>query len=149
MEDVHIEIEGLAALSDALTTQTAAAAKRYLGRCGDKAAQVVVEALEQTVPVEAGILEETITWQKKWLEGDDETTMEIRIGPTKLAFWGSFQEFGTEDREGTDKRGRHFHHAAQPPQRWMTRAWESSKDKCLSAFATEALGILHDLENRK
>jgi HK97 gp10 family phage protein len=129
-----IEIEGLADLSKMLTTLTPRAAKRYLSRCGEPAAEVVIDAMEQTVPVGVGILEESLTWKKSFLNDGDETTMEIVIGPTRSAYWGSFQEFGTRFQQG---------------QHWMGRAWEACKDKCLSVFATEALGILHDLENKK
>jgi HK97 gp10 family phage protein len=143
-----IVIEGLKELSDKLATMPAKAAKRYLSRCGEKAAQVVVDALEQTVPVDYGYLEEAITWQKKWLDGN-ESTMDIRIGPMKGAFWGSLQEFGTAERTGWDKNGKPFHHGATPPLRWMSRAWESCRDECLDVFATEAIGILMDLENKE
>jgi HK97 gp10 family phage protein len=129
-----IVIEGLADLSQMLTELTPKAAKRYLSRCAEPAAQVVIDAMAQTVPVGIGILEEELGWQKKWIDGGDETTMEVVIGPLKPAFWGSLQEFGTRYQQG---------------QHWMSRAWESSKDKCLSVFATEALGILADLENKK
>ncbi len=131
---MDIQIDGLNELSEILTEQTPQAAKRYLVRCGTKAADVVLEAMEQTVPVDVGFLEEALGSQTKWLDGGDQTTMEIRIGPLKPAFWGSFQEFGTRFQQG---------------QHWMGRAWESCKDKCLSVFATEALGILSDLENKK
>jgi HK97 gp10 family phage protein len=129
-----IEIEGLAELSTMLTELTPRAAKRYLSKAGEAGAQVVLDALEQTVPVGVGILEEGLGYQKKFLNDGDETTMEIKIGPLKPYFWGSLQEFGTRFQQG---------------QHWMGRAWEGCKDQVLSAFATEALGILHDLENRK
>jgi HK97 gp10 family phage protein len=131
---MHIEIEGLAELSTMLTELTPRAAKRYLSKVAEPAAQVVIDAMEQTVPVGIGILEEELGWQKKFLNDGDETTLEINIGPLKPAFWGSFQEFGTH---------------TQPAQHWMGRAWESCKDQCLNVFATEAIGILHDLENKK
>lgn len=130
----EIIIEGLDDLSRVLTEQTASAAKRYLGRCGDKAAQVVIAAMHETVPVDVGYLEESLVYQKRFTNGDDNTTLEILIGPTKSAYWGSFREFGTRFQAGIH---------------WMGRAWESCKDKCLSVFATEALSILADLENKK
>jgi HK97 gp10 family phage protein len=127
-----IVIEGLKELSDRLAEMPAKAAKRYLSRAGEKAAEVVIEALEQTVPVDVGYLEETLTWQKKW-DGEDDTTMIISIGAAKGAFWGSLQEYGTR---------------FQKPQRWMSTAWESCKGETLNVFATEAIGILMDLENK-
>lgn len=144
-----IEIEGLADLSNVLTTLVPAAAKRYLSRAGDAAASVVVEALEESAPTEIGILEESVVSQKKWGTEDDQTTMDIDIGPTKQAYWGMFQEFGTQEVTGTDKDGKPFHHAAQPAQHWIGRGWEGCKEKTLDVFATEAIGILQDLENKQ
>jgi len=129
-----IEIEGLAELSEMLTTLTPRAAKRYLSKVAEPAAQVVIDAMEATVPVGIGILEEELGWQKRFLNDGDETTLQMDIGPLKPAFWGSFQEFGT---------------AHQPGQHWMGRAWEGCKDECLNVFVTGAIGLLMDLENKR
>lgn len=129
-----VQIEGLSDLSDLLTELTPRAAKRYLTRCAAPAAQVVLDAMGETVPVGVGILEEQLGWQRKFLNDGDQTTMEVTIGPLKPAFWGSLQEFGT---------------STQPAQHWMGNAWESSKDKCLEVFTTELTGLILDLENRK
>jgi len=129
-----VTIDGLAELSNLLTELTPRAAKRYLSRCAEPAAQVVLDAMAETVPVGVGILEEELGWQKHWGSDGDETTMVIEIGPIKGFFWGSLQEFGT---------------VTQPAQHWFGRAWESSKDECLNVFATEAIGLLQDLENKK
>jgi hypothetical protein len=116
-----VQIEGLKELSDLLTEIVPAAAKRYLGRTAEPAAQVMLDAMAETVPVGIGILEESLIWKRKWLADGDQTTMEISIGPSKQAFWGSFDEFGT---------------ATQPATHWMGNAWESCKDECLSVFQT-------------
>ena len=129
-----IHIEGLNELSELLTELTPRAAKRYLSRCAEPAAQVVLDAMAETVPVGVGILEESLGWQKKWGSDGDQTTMEIKIGPLKAAFWGSFAEFGT---------------ATQPAQHWFGNAFESCKGEVLNVFATEAIGLLQDLENKK
>lgn len=129
-----ITIEGLNDLSNLLTELTPRAAKRYLRRCAEPAAEVVLAAMHETVPVNVGILEEELSYSAKFRNDGDETTMEVKIGPEKPAFWGSFQEFGT---------------ATQVGQHWMGRAWEASKDKCLNVFATECVGLLQDLENKK
>jgi HK97 gp10 family phage protein len=129
---MSVEIEGLAELSERLSTMPVKAAKRYLSRCADSASQVVLDAAEETVPVEVGTLEESLEAQKSF-DDDDGTTLTVEIGPSKKAFWGSMQEFGTHD---------------QPAQHWLGRAWESSKDKVLDTFVTEAVGILQDLENK-
>ena len=129
-----VTIDGLKELSDVLTTLTPQAAKRYLSRCAEPAAQVMLDAMAQTVPVGIGILEEQLGWQKHWSSDGDETTMVIEIGPLKPAYWGSFQEFGT---------------ITVPAQHWMGRAFESCKDEMLNVFATEALGLLMDLSNKQ
>jgi HK97 gp10 family phage protein len=131
--NVPIQIDGLKELSDMLTELTPKAAKRYLSRCAEPAAQVVLDAMAETVPVGIGILEEELGWQKKWGSDGDQTTMDISIGPLKPAYWGSFQEFGT---------------ATQPAQHWFGRAWESCREECLNVFVTECTGLLMDLENK-
>lgn len=132
MADTTIQIDGLKELSDRLSDLPAKAAKRYLSKCAEPAAQVVINAMHETVPVDIGMLEEEFGWQKKWLDGD-ETTMEIVIGPLRPAFWGSLQEFGTRYQVG---------------QHWFTRAWEGCKDKVLNVFVTNCVGLLMDLENK-
>lgn len=130
-----VQIEGLAELSELLTELTPRAAKRYLKRCAEPAAQVVIAAMEETVPVGVGILEESLESQTRFInDGGDQTTMQTDIGPTKQAFWGSFNEFGTSKQAGIH---------------WMGNAWEASKDKCLDVFQTELTGLILDLENRK
>ena len=129
-----IQIEGLAELSQLLTEITPQAAKRYLGRCGDSAALPLLAAMQGTVPVGVGILEEQLSYSKKFLSDGDETTLEIKIGPEKPAYWGSFQEFGTSTQAGTH---------------WMGRAWESSKDEVLNVFVEEAKALIQDLGAKK
>jgi hypothetical protein len=129
-----VHIDGLAELSNLLTELTPKAAKRYLSRCAEPAAQVVLDAMAETVPVGVGILEEELGWQKHWGTDGDETTMEIEIGPLKPAFWGSLQEFGT---------------ATQAAKHWFGTAWMGCRDACLNVFVTECTGLLMDLENKK
>ena len=129
-----IEIEGLSDLSRMLSEESPAAAKRYLLRCAKPAAQVVLDAAAETVPVDVGVLEESMGSKTEWSSGDGETALEISIGPLKSAWWGSLQEWGTR---------------TNPAQHWLSRAWESCKDKVLDVFATEAVGLVQDLENKK
>lgn len=128
-----ITISGLSELSEKLTRESARTAKRYLVNCAKPAADVVIEAMEQTVPKRSERLDEGLDYQTKF-SGTDETTLTVHIGPARDTWWGSFQEFGTHD---------------QPAQHWMGRAWESCQDKCLSVFATEALARLADMESKE
>lgn len=147
-DNFTIQIDGIRELSDLLTEQTPVAAKRYLSKVAEPAATVVLNALRETVPVQVGVLEEALGWQKKWLDGE-ETTMDMRIGPLKFAFWGSFQEFGTSDVVGIDKSGRKFHHAAEPGQHWMGRAWEGCKARVFEVFLEGAQEMIAKLKMRK
>jgi hypothetical protein len=79
-------------------------------------------------------LEGNIAMQVSFDGGDDQTSMLVEIGPARKTFWGMFQEFGTRFQKGIH---------------WMSRAWESCQDRCLDVFATEATGLLMDLENKK
>ena len=129
-----IVVEGLADLSNMLTTLAPRAAKRYLVRVADPAAKVVLNAMAETVPVGVGILEEELDYKTKFTDVGGSTILTVSIGPKRSAFWGMFQEFGTRFQVG---------------QHWMGRAWESCKERCLNVFVTEAIGILQDLENKK
>lgn len=117
-----------------LKTQSVRTAKRYLLNVAKPAAEVVIEAMEATAPVETGRLEGQIDYQSKFSGGGDGTTLTVKIGPSRSTFYGMFQEFGTFD---------------QPAQHWMARAWAACQDKCLSVFGTEALARLSDMEAKK
>jgi HK97 gp10 family phage protein len=127
-------IEGLAELSEMLTQESVRTAKRYLVNCAKPAADVVIDAMKDTVPIGlTGRLEENLTYQTRFSDGDG-TTLTVSIGPARSTWWGSWQEFGTFCQAG---------------QHWISRAWETCQDKCLSVFATEMLARLSDLESKQ
>jgi HK97 gp10 family phage protein len=162
-----IEIEGLAKLSDILSEMAPRKAKRRLRNALGKGADLVQETAEKTAPVEFGTLEKDIIQKSKFSDDDDNSTtaLTISIGPSSKVFWGMFQEFGTQDVEGIiqprtvtfksgaqatygwQSAGKHFHHTAQVPQRWLTNAWIGCKDEVLNVVSTELIGLLMDLEN--
>lgn len=127
---MSIRIDGLSELSDRLKLESARTAKRYLLNCAKPAAQVVIEAMQATVPEETMRLEEGLTYQTRF-ENGEQTTLRVMIGPARNTFWGMFQEFGTY---------------AQAGRHWMARAFASCQDKVLSVFATELLARLADME---
>jgi HK97 gp10 family phage protein len=135
-ESMSGSIEGLNELSTMLTEIAPASAKRYMRKALGAGADVVQEAAETTVPVDVGILEESIVQKASFSDDDDAgtTTLTVDIGPTKQAFWGSLQEFGTRFQQG---------------QHWLGRAWESCKGEVLSRVGTEMTGLLLDLGNKK
>lgn len=128
-----IIIEGLKELSQMLTQESVRTAKRYLVNVAKPAAQVVLDAMEETAPVLSGRLEDELGYQTRFT-GGDETTLIVNIGPARSTFWGMFDEFGTKN---------------QPAQHWMARAWAACQDQCLSVFGTEALARLADMEEKK
>src|ERR1039458_3883913 len=141
-----IIVEGLSELSELLTHESPRTAKRWLLKCAEPAADVVVEAGSQNAPVAAvgtkehpaGMLKASLDYQTKFdrpQQGED-TRLVVKIGLKNdgTSMWyGSLQEFGANSRAGIH---------------WFGRAWESCKDRCLSVFATEALAMLADLENK-
>lgn len=144
-----IVVEGLDQLSDMLTNIAPTAAKRWMRKVVGEGADVTQKAVEDNAPVYVGVLEESIVQRASFESGDGETELTIDIGPKKGIFWGSIQEFGSQEVEGTDKNGKHFHHTAQPAQRWVTHAWEDSRDRVLDVVATGMVGLLQDLENKQ
>jgi HK97 gp10 family phage protein len=124
-----IQVEGVAELTAVLQDESVRTAKRYLMRVAQPAADVVIEAMQETAPEMTTALEAGIGSQSKF----SDTGLTVLIGPAWATFWGAFQEFGS---------------AHLPALHWMTRAWESSQAKCLDVFQTEAVGLLMDLENK-
>ena len=129
-----IRIEGLSELSQMLTEESVRTAKRYLVNAAKPAAEVVIDAMAETVPVGlTGRLQDELSYQTRFSD-DNGTTLTVSIGPARRTWWGSWQEFGTFCQAG---------------QHWMARAFESCQDKCLSVFATELLARLSDMEEKK
>ena len=144
-----IVISGLSELSEALTHKSARTAKRWLLKCAEPAAKVVVAAGSQNAPEApagtkdtrhpAGMLKASLDYQTRFdkpQQGED-TRLVVKIGLKNdgTSMWyGSLQEFGFRDVLGLH---------------WFGRAWESCKDKCLSVFATEALAMVADMEDKK
>jgi HK97 gp10 family phage protein len=148
-EFMPIEIEGLEKLSDMLSNIAPTAARRYMRKAVGTGATIVQGELKESAPAHIGVLEESIVQKASWDTSDDSSEiLTVDIGPTKQAFWGMFQEFGTQDVVGVDKNGKKFHHTAQPAQRWMTNAWLGCRDRVLDVVATELTGLLMDLENK-
>ena len=129
-----ITIDGLDELSERLQNLPAKAAKRYLTNVAKTAGQVVVAEMQSTAPMESGRLEGNICQVASFTNEGGGTTMLLEIGPALSTFYGMFHEFGTR---------------FQPALHWMQRAWEACQDRVLDVFATEATGLLMDLENRE
>lgn len=129
-DEIVVTIEGLDELEKTLTEDTRKAAMRFLRRVEKKAAAVFQQEAERTAPIDTGFLAEHIVVETHVT--DD--TMEAKIGPTKQAYYGRFQEFGTKYQAG-----RH----------WLQRAYEASKEEALQVFIDEAKAMLEELAAKK
>lgn len=128
-----VKIHGIEELSEMLTHESARTAKRYLSNVAKSAGQVVVDELKANAPVGATQrLEEGVGMQSRYSNADD-TTLTVSIGPAWETFWGAIQEFGTQHMVG---------------KHWVSRSFESCKDRCLSVFMTEATATIMDMENK-
>ena len=142
-----VTIEGLDELLDLLRTQTPKAATRYLRKVTARAGQVVLDAMDDTVPVEAGTLRGNLIMKK--VRSSDPLDVTLNIGPRKGIFWGSLTEFGhdvkTGKRQGKNKKGnlsyskdQEYGTAHVPGTHWMGNAWMSTQDQVLAVFEAEA-----------
>lgn len=115
-----IEITGLKELSEMLTQIAPKAAKSYVVKCAKPAAQVIVEAMQDTAPSEVGTLRDSIIFRNQWGQADDGgEALTTSVGPNKHVPWGMWQEFGT-----SHIAGRH----------WMSKAWSDCQEHVLDMF---------------
>jgi len=130
MTDVEIitNISGLDELEDALNAGGKKAAQRFLRSIERKAAKVVLNAMEETVPVVTGALRDSLAIRST--TGQDGLT--VMVGPTKDEnYIGRFTEFGT---------------VKQPAQHWMDEAFQSSKEESLTVLIEEATKSLEEMK---
>lgn len=96
MADIDIEIvtniEGLDELEEAFTNGSARAVKKFLRRAEMQAAKPLVQSAKDFAPYDTGLLESDI--HRASVVSADALT--VRVGPGPEAFYGIFQEFGTE-----------------------------------------------------
>ncbi len=151
-----IEILGTAELSELLAKEAPAAAHRYLLKVAAPAADVVIQAAQETVPVRYGVLQAGIRRWTHWTSGDGGSQLEIDIGPSHRQYWGLFLEFGTKEqfdgqRNPTKRRRarKMYHHGGTPARHWFLRAWEGCKDKVLDTFASGAKEMVERLRARQ
>lgn len=96
MADVDIEIvtdiEGLDELEEAFTSGSKRAVKKFLQKVERQATKPLLASAKQYAPYETGNLE--MEEHRESVTSDGALTM--RVGPSSRAFYGIFQEFGTE-----------------------------------------------------
>lgn len=129
---VRVEISGLDRLELALRDEMKNVAKKVLRQAGKRAGAIWVEAIEENAPVLTGHLEANIAMSSRAESGED-GSMTIAVGPTKDAFYGIFDEFGTSKQ------------AAKP---FMRPAFEAHQDDVLAVFVDELWNALEDLKEK-
>lgn len=101
MPDLDIEIvtniEGLDELEEAFTNGSKRAVKKFLQKVEREATKPLVASAKQYAPYETGNLEMEI--HRESVTSDGALTM--RVGPSSRAFYGAFDEFGTEHQAAT------------------------------------------------
>lgn len=119
--DIGIEIvtniEGLDELEEAFTGGSKRAVKKFLRRVEMKAAIVLVKSAEAKAPEASGALETDIHRQTVQSDG----ALTVRVGPSKQAFWGLFQEFGAPE-------------ANVPALHWLEDSAKAVQDEVLAEY---------------
>lgn len=96
MADLDVEIvtniEGLDELEEAFVNGSPRAVKKFLRRVEMRAAKPLVESAKQYAPYETGNLE----MEERRMSLTSDGALTVRVGPSARAYYGIFQEFGTE-----------------------------------------------------
>jgi HK97 gp10 family phage protein len=133
MADIDIQVvtdlEGLDELEESFTSGSKRSVKKFLRRVEMKAANVLVESAREYAPYETGRLEEDIGRQSIQSEG----ALTVRVGPSKDAFYGLFQEFGAPE-------------VNVPALHWLENSARAVQDEVLEEFYE---GLREGLEDMK
>ncbi|HZP06778.1 MAG TPA: HK97 gp10 family phage protein [Terracidiphilus sp.] len=133
MADVEIQtvtnIEGLDELEEAFTNGSQHTVKKFLRKVHNDAAQILVTALSENAPYEEGTLSEDI--HKNTTTNTDGVL--TRVGPSREAYWGLFQEFGAPE-------------ANVPALHWAEEGAKSVQDEVLQKHYE---GLSEGLEDMK
>jgi len=118
MSGATVKITGLRELEQKLRDETKKVAKRTLRRAAKDASEIWENAISERAPALTGFLKSQITMSSK-ATGGDEGSLQVMVGPSKKAYYGIFQEFGTRFQK------------ANP---FMRPAFEQTKDEVLNVF---------------
>jgi HK97 gp10 family phage protein len=127
---VKVQIEGLAELEQKLRDETKKVAVRTLRRAAKDASEIWENAISERAPSMTGFLKSQITMSSKAV-GGDEGRLQVMVGPSKKAFYGIFQEFGTRYQK------------AHP---FVRPAFEQTKDAVLAKFVEDLRDELSALQ---
>lgn len=133
MADIDIKvvtnIEGLDELEEALTSGSKRAARKYLRAVEMDAAKILVTSAKENAPYDTGDLESDIHRQS--VQGDGSLT--VRVGPSRDAYWGLFQEFGAPE-------------ANVPALHWLEESAKAVQDEVLEKFYSGLTDGLNDMK---
>lgn len=133
MADIKIEVvtglDGLDELEESFTAGSKRAVKKFLRRVEMKAAKTLQTSAEEYAPFNTGNLEENI--RRQTVQGDG--TLNVRVGPSREAFYGIFQEFGAPG-------------ANVPAQHWLEESARAVQDKVLEEVYTGLQAGLEDMK---
>ncbi len=121
---VSCTVEGLDELEHALLDTTVKKARKGMREALNAAGEVMRAAIEEKAPRRTGFLSSHIITKVKLSAKEDEGT--VSVGPSKEAFYGVYDEFGTR------------HMAARP---FMRPAFEQHKEPMLDAFVKRLQGF--------
>jgi|SRR5579863_1499575 len=132
MSSFTVTIEGLDELEQKLRDETKKVAVATLRRASKDAASIWEVAIAARAPALTGFLRTQITMSSK-AKGGDEGKITVMVGPSKKAYYGIFQEFGTR------------YMRAKP---FMRPAFEETKDEVLNKFVEDLKEELEALQER-
>lgn len=114
---VVVNIEGLDELERDFTEGSKRTVRKFLQRVEKRAAKILKTALSEEAPYDTGKLSEEIHIQT--VSDTSNGALTVRVGPSKDAFYGMFQEFGT------------IH---VPAQHWMEETAKEHEDEVLQEY---------------
>lgn len=120
-------IEGLDELEEAFTNGAKRAVRKFLRGVEFKAAKPLVESAKAFAPYETGNLE--MEEHRQTVTSDGALT--VRVGPSSRAFYGMFQEFGTEH---------------VPALHWLENSARAVQDQVLEVYYQALTDGLQDMK---
>lgn len=130
MAEFTLTIEGLNELEQRLRDESKKVATRTLRRAAKDASDIWEKEISARAPALTGFLRSQITMSSK-SKGGDEGYIQVMVGPSKKAYYGIFQEFGTRYQK------------ANP---FMRPAFEATKDQVLDVFVQDLKQELNALK---
>lgn len=130
MSEIKVTIIGFKELEQKLRNEPKNVARNTLRRAAKDASEIWENAIAERAPQLTGFLKSQITMSSK-TRGGDEGYVQVMVGPSKKAYYGIFQEFGTR---------------LQPARPFMRPAFEQTKDEVLEKFKSDLTEELNALK---